>query len=337
VDSRLLEVGILFGLVGTALVVRGLRLAERNWRNPLKRRPRSILVERLGKKSEETPAAAAAPADAPAEKKERRRNLLPRLTDLLTKTRAKPILAQIDHALILARIPLKAVEFLYISSTALFIALLVIQFFTSNVLLALGVTLVAGFAPFYVLRISQQLRFTKIDFQVADALLLMTNSLRSGTSFMDAMDAVSREMPPPISDEFARSLRDVTLGVPVDEAFVKMSQRCHSEDLDLAVTAFMIQREVGGNLAEILENIAETIRMRMKLKQEIKTLTAQGKLSGGILCLLPIGLTGMLSAMNPQYMDLLFTTQAGKAMLWVGGALQVVGILAISRIVKIEV
>lgn len=333
--SGLLLVGVLFGVVGVGMILRGLPLVEARWRNPLRRQPRRILAERLGKRNEETPAA---PAPAPTVKKEGRRNLLPRLTDLLTRTRAQPVLAQIDHALILARIPLKAVEFVYITATALFIALLVVvQFFSSNVLLALGVTLVAGFAPFYVLRVSQQLRFSKIDFQVADALLLMTNSLRSGTGFMDAMETVSHEMPPPISDEFARSLRDVTLGVPVDEAFIKMSQRCHSEDLDLAVTAFMIQREVGGNLAEILENIAETIRMRVKLKQEIKTLTAQGKLSGAILCALPIALTGMLSAMSPQYMDLLFTTSAGKSMLIVGGVLQVIGVLAIMRIIRIEV
>ncbi|HHX40461.1 MAG TPA: hypothetical protein GX715_10890 [Armatimonadetes bacterium] len=334
-SSRLLVFGVVFGIVGAYLLIRGLAQVAPRVNILLHRRSRRILQERLGKKSEKVSPAPNAPASVPAT--EGQRTLLPMLTRLLSRTRARPVLAQLDHALVLARIPLKAVEFLYITLTALFLTLAIVQFFTSNLFVALTIALLAGFAPFYVLRITQRMRFAKIDFQVADALLLMTNSLRSGTSFLDAMETVSTEMPPPISEEFERALRDVTLGVPVDEAFIKMSQRCRSEDLDLAVTAFMIQREVGGNLAEILENIAETIRMRVKLKREIQTLTAQGKLSGGILCALPLGLTVLLTSLNPDYMDLLLTTAMGKGMLITGAVLQVLGILAIMRVVKIEV
>ena len=330
-NSRLLIYGILFGIAGAYLSIRGLMQIVPIASILLHRRSKRILQERLGKKSQKD----APESDASAPQKPR--TLLPMLTRILSRTRIRPIFAQLDHALALARIPLKAVEFLYITVTALFLTLAIVQFFSSNLFVALTVALVAGFAPFYVLRISQRMRFAKIDLQVSDALLLMTNSLRSGTSFLDAMEVVSREMPPPISEEFERTLRDITLGVPVQEAFLKMTQRCHSEDLDLAVTAFMIQREVGGNLAEILENIAETIRMRVKLKREIQTLTAQGKLSGGILCALPIGLTLLLTSVNPDYMNLLLTTAMGKGMLIAGGVLQVIGILAIMRVVKIEV
>lgn len=332
-DPKWLALPALVGLIGVLLLVRGLPLRLSLREMVRRRRSRRILAERLGKKAAPAPELPP-PNAAPRE----RRNLLPRLTEFLTQTRARPLMAQLEQALVLARLPLKPAEFLWVSVASLFIALGLAALLTpNNVPLALLITLVAGFSPFYYLRISQQIRFNKVDLQVADTLLLMCNSLKAGASFLDAMDVVSHEMPPPISEEFARALRDVTLGIPTDEAFVRMSQRCRSEDLDLAVTAFKIQREVGGNLSEILENIAETIRERMKLRLEVRTLSTQGKMSGGILCVMPVLLTLVLRIMNPDYMSKLFTTAPGRTMLEVGIAMQVIGALAIRKIIRIDV
>ncbi len=327
-----LVLAVLFGVVGLGMVIVGAAPRFRRLRMVPRLRRRHVLLDRLVTREKRAVVVEDSAPDAPRE----RRSLLPKITALLSKTRAEPLMRQLEQALALAQIPLKPAEFIYVAAAALFVALLVVQLTTNSILMSLAITLMAGFAPFYYLRFTQRLRFLRIDAQVADSLLLMTNSLRAGASFMDAMDAVAREMPPPISEEFARAIRDISLGVPVDESFVKMTTRCRSEDLDLAVTAFKIQREVGGNLAEILENIAATIRERVKLKQEIGTLSAQGKMSGGILCLLPIGLTAIMNVLNPDYLKVLFTSEEGKMLVGAAVVLQIIGVLAITRIIKIE-
>ncbi|MDH7568848.1 MAG: type II secretion system F family protein [Armatimonadota bacterium] len=291
----------------------------------------SILAERLGQR----PARVAVMGEQ-AVSRGPRQTLLPGVQQFLLRTRARTLLAQLDLALSQARIPLKSTEFLYVAAASLFITLLLVQFTTSSVWLTLAVTLAAGFGPFYYLHIAQRMRLAKLDMQVADALLLISNSLRAGASFMDAMDVASREMPPPISEEFARTLGDVSLGVPVEEAFQRMCDRSRSEDLDLAVTAFKIQREVGGELAVILDNIGETIRDRARLRQEIRTLSAQGKLSGAILCALPVGLVLLLHLMYSDYIRVLVSEPQGRVMVFVALTMQALGVLLVSRIVRID-
>lgn len=333
-DSTAVLLAGFAGVAGIALIVAGLPVRAWAARVRLRVRGKRILHERLARRAELQPVQAVQRAEEVRAKP--RQNLLPRLTALLSRTRIQPLLVQLEQALTLARVPLKPAEFLYVSAVALLIALLAVQLTTDNLILALLITFVAGMAPFYYLRFVQRLRFQRIDYQVADALLLMTSTLRSGASFLDAMDAVAREMPPPISDEFARTLRDVSFGVPVEEALTRMCARCQSEDIELAVTAFRIQREVGGNLSVILDNIAETIRERVKLKQEVRTLSAQGRLSGAILCGLPVVILVGLQAMSPEYTRLLLGSPEGVRMLVVAIVLQLVGIVAIARITKIE-
>lgn len=322
----LLAVGAFLG--GAILLLKG--MGARRLRSV--RVSRNILSQRLAPKPQPVPV-----ASIPSPAQDKQRNLLPQLTRLLTRTRFRPFLMHLDQALHQAKIPLKPAEFLYLSTASLFLALLAVQLTTNNVWLMLLFALAASYLPFYYLRIAQALRLRKIEVQVADSLLLITNSLRAGSSFLDAMDAAARELPAPINDEFNRALHDISLGIPVDEAFTKMSVRCRNEDLDLAVTAFKIQREIGGNLAEILEHIAATIRERVKLKQEIRTLSTQGKLSGAILTGMPLAMILMLQTINPSYLKLLFTTPEGRAMLFVGGVMQFAGFLLIRRIIKIEV
>jgi len=173
--------------------------------------------------------------------------------------------------------------------------------------------------------------------QLGDALILIANSLRTGYSFMQASDMVAQEMRPPISSEFARAVKEMNLGVTIEEALANLGKRINSEDLDLVLTAVLIQRQVGGNLSEVLDNIARTIRERVRIRGEIRTLTAQGRISGVIVSLLPIVLGLIIYLLNPEYVKLLFVHPFGKILLGVAGLGQVIGILVIRRIVDIEV
>ncbi len=180
-------------------------------------------------------------------------------------------------------------------------------------------------------------RIKKIDNQLVDALILISNSLKSGYSFMQGMELVAEEAPHPISSEFRRMLRETNLGYPVEQALDGLSERVPSEDLDLCVTVIKIQRQIGGNLSEILDKIVHTIRERVRIKGEINTLTAQGKLQGIILTLMPPAMAIGIYMMNPEFMMPLFTTMMGKMMLGAAFILQAIGGFFIKKIVEIKV
>ncbi len=186
--------------------------------------------------------------------------------------------------------------------------------------------------------------YRKFDDQLADALLLMSNSLRAGFSFMQSMEMVAREAPAPISDEFHRVTQEISIGVPIAEALHSMTERIKSVDLALVVTAVIIQREVGGALAQLLELIASVIRERQRIKGEIRTLTAQGRLTGAILAAMPITVgiaivfIGRISQPGePSFIEPLIGTQMGRMILQ--GALfwQILGAFIINKIVSIKV
>lgn len=191
--------------------------------------------------------------------------------------------------------------------------------------------------PHFVLQRKVRQRAKMFDAQLGDALVLIANSLRTGYSFMQAIDMVAKEMAPPISEEFARVIREMSLGIPTETAMNGLTQRVDSEDLDLVVTAMLIQRQIGGNLAEILDKIAGTIRERVRLRGQIQTLTAQGRLSGVIVGVLPFAVGGFIYVVNPGYISGMFTNPVGQKMLAVGLVLQVLGILLIRKIIDIEV
>jgi tight adherence protein B len=229
------------------------------------------------------------------------------------------------------------------------------EFLTLQVISALGIgvvgyllsgTIVLGilaavlgwFAPRWFVSFRQGQRLRAFSDQLGDALNLMVNGLRSGYSVLQAMEAVSREMPSPISAEFSRIVQEVQIGLPLDQAMTNMLRRIKSDDLDLVVTAINVQREVGGNLAEILDVISFTIRERVRIKGEIRTLTAQGRYSGYVISLLPIGLALVLFCVNKPYVSRLFTSGwCGWAMVVCGLLMIGTGFIAIQKIVTIEV
>jgi len=167
--------------------------------------------------------------------------------------------------------------------------------------LLIGMVL-GGFAPRFYIRRQQQLRLNKFNDQLSDMLNLMVNGLRAGYSTMQAMEAVSKELPSPISDEFRRVVQEMQIGIPLETALDNLLRRIPSDDLDFVVTAINVQREVGGNLSEILDTISFTIRERVRIKGEVRTLTAQVRTSGTVLSLIPFGLTLILWFLNPEYL-----------------------------------
>ncbi len=199
------------------------------------------------------------------------------------------------------------------------------------------------FVPRTYVSMLQSRRLTTFDNQLGDMLNLVVNGLRAGFSVMQALEAVAKEMPPPISVEFRRVVQEMQLGISMEGALANLTRRIPSRDLDFVVTAINVQREVGGNLAEILDTITETIRERVRIKGEIATLTAQGMITGYIISLLPIGLALLLFIINRPYM--LQPFQPGYVgypycgICMVSAALGLIGsgFAAVMKIVRIEV
>jgi tight adherence protein B len=163
------------------------------------------------------------------------------------------------------------------------------------------------FAPRFYVKRQQAVRIRKFDDQLGDMLNLMTNGLRAGYSTNQAMEAVSRELPAPISDEFRRVIQEMQIGISMEKALENLLRRIPSEDLDFVVTAVNVQREVGGNLSEILDTISFTIRERVRIKGEIRVMTASVRASGGILSLIPVGLALALWFLSPEYLGEFFS------------------------------
>ena len=187
-------------------------------------------------------------------------------------------------------------------------------------------------------------RLNAFNKQLPDTITLLANALRAGSSFLQGIELVVRESRPPISTEFGRVIREVNLGLPFEQALENMVRRVRSDDLELMATAISIQHTVGGNLAEILDSIAYTIRERVRIKGEIKTLTAQQRLSGYVVGFLPIGLAGFLFVAAPNFMEPMFANPpdvlglpAGVVILIVGGFMMFLGFMLIRKIVDIEV
>lgn len=236
-----------------------------------------------------------------------------------------------------AGIPLRGSEFLVLSLGLSLIAALVAFIMSGG---SLSICLVMGaltYLAFWLdVKRKKANRLSRFNTQLGEALSLMTNALRSGFSFLQAVEVISHEMPSPIADEFSRFLNETRLGMTTEEGLRNLTTRIPNSDLDLVVTSVLIQRQVGGNLTEILDNIGQTIRDRQKVKDEIRTLTSQGRLSGWIIGLMPVSLLGILSVLKPDYVGVLFNHPMGPMLL--GGALimQLIGFWVIRRIVSIE-
>jgi tight adherence protein B len=282
------------------------------------------------------------------------------ISDLLAQSQAlanlNKVVEQRDFGANLARdlaradLKLKPSEFLAIWLGSI-VAVPLIMAMLSVVFPALGnplFLLIGGLIGFFIPRLwlnrRKGSRLNSFNKQLPDTITLLANALRAGSSFLQAIELVVRESRPPISTEFARVIREVNLGLPFEQAMENMVRRVRSDDLELMATAITIQHQVGGNLAEILDSIAFTIRERVRIKGEINTLTAQQRMSGYVVGFLPIGLVAFLFIAAPKFMDPMFDNRVsliglpgGVIVLAIGGIMMFIGFMLIRRIVDIEV
>jgi tight adherence protein B len=206
------------------------------------------------------------------------------------------------------------------------------------VLSALIGAIVGAFLPGLYVNSQKGKRLVRFNDQLPDMLNLVVNGLRAGYSTMQAMEAVSKELPAPICDEFKRVVQEMQLGIPMEKALDNLLRRIPSEDLDFVVTAINVQREVGGNLAEIMDVISYTIRERIRIKGEIRALTAQAIYSGRALALMPIGLLCILYFLNRTYvMEFVKNGFCGYVPLAIAGFLIIIGYFVMTRIANVEV
>jgi tight adherence protein B len=258
--------------------------------------------------------------------------------------------ANLSRELARADLRLKPSEYLFIwlgSIVGVPVLMFILSFFLpalgSPVALLIG-ALIGFLLPRFWLNRRKGGRLNAFNKQLPDTITLIANALRAGSSFLQAIELVVRESRPPISTEFSRVIREVNLGLPFEQALENMVRRVRSDDLELMATAISIQHTVGGNLAEILDSISYTIRERIRIKGEIRTLTAQQRLSGYVVGFLPIALAGFLFVAAPGFMDPMFANPpsiaglpAGVIILFFGGFMMFLGFMMIRRIVDIEV
>ena len=242
-----------------------------------------------------------------------------------------------EKDLIRAGIPLKGEEFLTLNILAGFGSGAVMFLVDQDVLKAIPFVVLGLLLPRILLNARIKKRVKRLENQIGDALTVMANSMRAGFSFLQAMEMISKEMPDPIAGEFKKTLREISLGTPTQKAMLVMSERIGSEDLDLVITAILIQRQVGGNLAEVLDKISETIRERLRIKAEIKTLTAQGRISGVIIGSMPSVLGLILFVINADYIMTLFKNDIGIVLVVAGIISQITGFILIRKVIQVEV
>lgn len=208
---------------------------------------------------------------------------------------------------------------------------------TSAIPLAAVGLVAGGFAPYALLRWKCSKRLKKFDEVLPDAIELMARALRAGHAVASSIEVVAQQSPEPLKAEFGRCAQQQRLGISFRDAILDLADRVPSSDLHFLVTAILVQKETGGDLTEILDRASEVIRERVRIQGEVRTYTAQGRLTGWILSGLPVGLLGMISIASPSYTHVLFYDPLGKKLLYAGAGLIVLGGLLIRKIVDIKV
>jgi tight adherence protein B len=243
----------------------------------------------------------------------------------------------LDAKLEQAGLPMKAGEFVALTAVCAVAGGVFGALLLPNIVVVVVVAVVASLIPYGWLLRARSQRQKKMAEQLADVMSILASSLRAGHSFLQALDQVANEIKDPSASEFHRVVSEIRLGRSVDDAMVEMADRIGSEDMRWAVMAVNIQRQVGGNLAEVLDIVANTVRERAYIHRQVKVLSAEGRISIGILSALPFGIFFYLWFVNPEYIGLLFTRTMGLIMLIGGLALMGLGIFIMTRIVRIDV
>lgn len=291
---------------------------------------RSAVEERLGKYVE---------ADLPAQTSSESASVLSEWFNRRVEKTSQG--EKIARSLARADLKLKPGEYIAVMILVAIALGLIAWFAGGKSLLVGGIGVVIGlFLPGMYVKRQQAKRLVKFGDQLGDMLNLMVNGIRAGYSTMQAMEAVSKELPAPISDEFRRVVQEMQLGVSMERALENLLRRIPSDDLDLVITAINVQREVGGNLAEILDTISFTIRERVRIKGEIRVMTSQVMYSGRFLAMMPIIVIAILYLLNREYMMEFLKEESqpcGYIALALAGILIISGYFAMNKLADIEV
>jgi tight adherence protein B len=249
--------------------------------------------------------------------------------------RERGILQYLEAKLEQANLPVRSNEAFF-----LYLVAIIVSFFLGligNILVAVIVAVIVGVAPWAVLNFLAEKRTKTFTSQLPDMLQLLATTLRSGFSILQGLETVSRQLPEPIGEEMRHVVAESRLGRPLIQALDDVAKKVHSDDFDWVVQAIAIQREVGGNLAELLDIVAATMQERERLRREVQTLTAEGRIGAIIISVLPVAIGLFVYAVNPSYITPLWHSIGGKISLFGSIGLAVVGILWLRNIVQIEI
>lgn len=252
------------------------------------------------------------------------------------KKETRGVLVKLESLITAAGLLIWPSEFLILWGLSAFVPALLFFSLSRSITVSLG-TLISGLIlPPFILFRKKTKRTELLEKQLVEAVGIIANSLKSGLTFQQAMVSISQDMPDPISKEFARIVREINLGNSVEKALTNAAERLGSNNFMMIVSAILIQRQIGGNLSDILTNIAGTIKERFRIKNEIRVLTTTGRTSGKVIGLLPIFILLFFMIANPAYVEGFFHTTIGILMLSIGAVLEIIGFLVIHRIVSIK-
>jgi tight adherence protein B len=226
----------------------------------------------------------------------------------------------------------------FLTRTVIFATLLGLVFFgvLQSAVIACAAFALGAFGPYLYVRWRKKRRLRQLETQLPDAIDLIARAVRAGHPLSEGLRMVAEEAPEPLASEFRATFEEQKFGLPFEEALLGLGDRVEIVDVRILITGILVQREVGGNLAEILEQIAETMRARFALRRQVRVYTAQGRMSGYTLAALPILVGFMIALVNPGYLSTLFQESLGKGLLVGAGVLQGIGFLWIRRIVDVR-
>jgi len=321
---NILIVGIVI-FVMVVFVIEMSFYAYRTMRNPNRKKIR----KRLGKFTARGDGAE--PADI---LRKRRLSDVPFLNEILSRM---PGIRSLDKLLQQANVPYPIGVFILIAVVLALAGYLGASLITRNYAVSVISAVALSAAPFFYLRFKKKKRMEKFQSQLPEGLDLIGRALKAGHAFTSGMKIAADEFNDPLGPEFEKTLDEVNFGISVTEALKNLAARVDCPDLKYFVVSVILQRETGGNLAEIMEGIASLIRERFKFKGKVRVLAAEGKLSGIILLALPFLVVGAIRFLNPTYISTLWSDPAGRMMVYIALAMMVVGALAIKKLVNIEV
>ncbi len=235
-----------------------------------------------------------------------------------------------------ADIKMRPEEFSLIWVLIAFVPAGLVAMFLNSIIIAVVLAVAGMFLPVFYVKLKQKSRVKKFEEQLSDALMICCSCLRSGLSFTQALETIAKDMDAPISTEFATVVKELNMGYSLEDGLENLATRIKSKYVDLMVSAVLIQRQTGGNLSHILENISDTIKEKLKLKRQLKTSTASGKMSGFIVGGMPLIMLVIISMMQPELADILFHQTRGNFLLVGVAALEIMAFIAIKKITTVK-